>query len=56
VCTGSGDEARLIAECRRQLAAYKAPKRFIFLEDLPRNAMGKVQKSLLRQRYADLFV
>jgi malonyl-CoA/methylmalonyl-CoA synthetase len=56
VCTGSGDEARLIAECRRQLAAYKAPKRIIFLEDLPRNAMGKVQKSLLRQRYADLFV
>ena len=56
VCTGSGDEAWLIAECRRQLAAYKAPKRIIFLEDLPRNAMGKVQKSLLRQRYADLFV
>jgi malonyl-CoA/methylmalonyl-CoA synthetase len=49
------DEAALIAECRRQLAAYKSPKRIVFVEDLPRNAMGKVQKNLLRDRYTDLF-
>jgi malonyl-CoA/methylmalonyl-CoA synthetase len=55
VVIGAGDEAELIAAARAQLAAYKAPKRILFVEDLPRNAMGKVQKNLLRQRYADLF-
>ena len=44
-----------LAEARRQLAAYKTPKRVIFVDELPRNAMGKVQKNLLRERYADLF-
>jgi malonyl-CoA/methylmalonyl-CoA synthetase len=52
---GRGDEAALIAECRRQLAPYKAPKRIVFVDELPRNAMGKVQKNLLRDRYTDLF-
>jgi malonyl-CoA/methylmalonyl-CoA synthetase len=55
VVMGQGDEAALIAEARRQLAAYKAPKRVVFVDELPRNAMGKVQKNLLRERYADLF-
>ncbi len=55
VVLGSGDETALIAEARRQLAAYKAPKRVIFVDDLPRNAMGKVQKNLLRERYAGVF-
>jgi malonyl-CoA/methylmalonyl-CoA synthetase len=45
----------MIAECRRQLAPYKSPKRIVFVDDLPRNAMGKVQKNLLRDRYTDLF-
>jgi malonyl-CoA/methylmalonyl-CoA synthetase len=27
----------------------------VFVDDLPRNAMGKVQKNLLRERYANLF-
>ena len=55
VVIGQGEEAALIAAARARLAAYKAPKRILFVEDLPRNAMGKVQKNLLRQRYADLF-
>jgi malonyl-CoA/methylmalonyl-CoA synthetase len=55
VVMGGGDEAAMIAEARRQLAAYKAPKRIVFVDDLPRNAMGKVQKNLLRQRYEHLF-
>jgi malonyl-CoA/methylmalonyl-CoA synthetase len=50
-----GDEAAMIAEARRQLAAYKAPKRVVFVDELPRNTMGKVQKNLLRERYAALF-
>ena len=55
VVIGAGDEAAMIAECRRQLAPYKSPKRIIFVQELPRNAMGKVQKNLLRDRYTDLF-
>jgi malonyl-CoA/methylmalonyl-CoA synthetase len=55
VVIGSGDEAAMIAECRRQLAPYKSPKRVIFVDELPRNAMGKVQKNLLRDRYKNLF-
>jgi malonyl-CoA/methylmalonyl-CoA synthetase len=41
---------------RTQLAAFKRPKRVILLDELPRNAMGKVEKAALRRRYADLFV
>ena len=56
VVIGAGDEASLIAACREQLAPYKAPKRIVFVEELPRNAMGKVQKNLLRQRFGALFM
>jgi malonyl-CoA/methylmalonyl-CoA synthetase len=55
VVIGKGDEAAMIAECRKKLAAFKTPKRILFVADLPRNAMGKVQKNLLRQQHADLF-
>jgi len=55
VVIGTGDEAAMIAECRRQLAPYKSPKRIVFVDELPRNAMGKVQKNLLRDRCAGLF-
>ncbi|HEY0647778.1 AMP-binding protein [Phenylobacterium sp.] len=55
VVMGKGDEAAMIAEARHQLAAYKAPKRVVFVDELPRNAMGKVQKNLLRQTYEHLF-
>jgi len=39
----------LIAVCRERLAPYKSPKSIVFREDLPRNAMGKVQKAELRK-------
>jgi malonyl-CoA/methylmalonyl-CoA synthetase len=55
ICTGNGEEAAIIAAARKQLAAYKAPKRVIFVQDLPRNAMGKVQKNVLREQYKALF-
>jgi malonyl-CoA/methylmalonyl-CoA synthetase len=55
VVIGDGEEAAMIAEARRQLAAYKAPKRVVFVDELPRNTMGKVQKNRLRERYAALF-
>jgi malonyl-CoA/methylmalonyl-CoA synthetase len=39
----------LIAFCRERLAPYKSPKSIAFSDDLPRNAMGKVQKAELRK-------
>ncbi|WP_309645330.1 AMP-binding protein, partial [Phenylobacterium sp.] len=55
VVMGQGDEAAIIAAAREKLAAFKAPKRVFFVDELPRNAMGKVQKNLLRQTYAGTF-
>ena len=37
------------------LARYKQPKELVVLDALPRNAMGKVQKNVLRERFADVF-
>lgn len=42
------DTAALEALCRRQLASFKCPRRFEIIEKLPRNALGKVQKHLLK--------
>lgn len=39
------------AAVEANLARFKRPKRLIFVEDLPRNAMGKVQKVKLRETY-----
>ncbi len=39
----------------RQLARYKIPKRIYLVGELPRNAMGKVQKTALRASYAGAF-
>ena len=55
VVVGEGDETALIAQARERLAPFKAPKRIFFVQDLPRNAMGKVQKNVLRERYAGCF-
>jgi len=55
VVIGSGDEVEMIAACREKLAAFKTPKRIVFVDELPRNAMGKVQKNVLRERYRELF-
>jgi len=43
------------AALRDRLAGFKIPKRVIVLEELPRNAMGKVQKAELRRLHAGLF-
>jgi len=44
-------EAGLIAALKAEIANFKVPKRVHFVTELPRNAMGKVQKNVLRQRY-----
>jgi malonyl-CoA/methylmalonyl-CoA synthetase len=46
------DSATVISAMKNTLANYKVPKAVYFVDDLPRNTMGKVQKALLRERYA----
>jgi malonyl-CoA/methylmalonyl-CoA synthetase len=38
-----------------RLAKFKHPKRVLFVGELPRNTMGKVQKNLIRERFATLY-
>ena len=49
-------EGPILAALAGGLARFKQPKRIVLVSELPRNAMGKVQKALLRERYADLYV
>jgi malonyl-CoA/methylmalonyl-CoA synthetase len=48
-------EAGVLATLEGRLARFKQPKRVIFVADLPRNTMGKVQKAALRETYKDLY-
>ena len=45
----------MIAQLKRQIANFKVPKQVFVVSELPRNAMGKVQKNLLRAQHAQLF-
>ncbi|MEW2251662.1 acyl-CoA synthetase [Streptomyces sp. NPDC058733] len=49
---GEVTEEQLIAHAREKLAAFKAPKRVVFVDALPRNASGKILKRTLRDRLA----
>jgi malonyl-CoA/methylmalonyl-CoA synthetase len=48
-------ESDIRAALAESLAKFKLPKRIFRLDELPRNAMGKVQKAELRRRFAGLF-
>lgn len=48
-------ENDVVGAAAATLARYKQPKRVLFVDALPRNAMGKIQKKQLRETYADLF-
>jgi malonyl-CoA/methylmalonyl-CoA synthetase len=52
----SADETTIAVALEGKLAKFKRPKSILFVDELPRNAMGKVQKNILRQAYGDLFV
>jgi malonyl-CoA/methylmalonyl-CoA synthetase len=49
------DEQGVLDRLKNRLARYKQPKRVIFVDELPRNTMGKVQKNVLRDAYRNLF-
>ena len=49
------EERAMLDHLQQRLAKYKLPKRIVFVDDLPRNAMGKVEKKALRERYAALY-
>ncbi|MGB3537223.1 MAG: AMP-binding protein [Mesorhizobium sp.] len=49
-------ESDMIARLALRLAKFKTPKRIIFVDELPRNTMGKIQKAVLAARFAHLFV
>ncbi len=49
------DEAAILHALDGRLAKFKMPKRVLFEDDLPRNTMGKVQKNILRDKYAGLY-
>jgi len=49
------DEDVIIRAAKKNLADYKIPKRVVFIDELPRNSMAKVQKGSLRKTYSQLF-
>jgi malonyl-CoA/methylmalonyl-CoA synthetase len=48
-------ESDILHSIRSRLAGYKLPKRIVFVAELPRNTMGKVQKNVLRATHAGLY-
>jgi len=48
-------EEDVLAPLRRDLARFKQPRRVYFVDELPRNTMGKVQKNALRETYKAAF-
>jgi malonyl-CoA/methylmalonyl-CoA synthetase len=55
VAGNSASEPAIRDAVTTELARFKHPRAYIFVDDLPRNAMGKVQKNLLRETYRTAF-
>ena len=49
------DSGAILRALQTRLARFKQPKRIIFADSLPRNAMGKVQKNVLRAEHARIY-
>ncbi|MCK4786766.1 MAG: AMP-binding protein, partial [Desulfobacteraceae bacterium] len=45
------DEQEIINFCASKISSYKKPKRVIFMDQLPKNSLGKVTKNVLREPY-----
>ena len=48
----SASSEQLIEYCHRRLASFKKPESIVFVNELPRNALGKVLKRVLRGKYS----
>jgi len=48
---GGVDEDELIQYCNERLSSFKRPRSVVFIDELPRNVMGKVLKRDLREQY-----
>ena len=56
VRTGDGPDVDSIKSLmKRDVARFKHPRDYIIVDELPRNTMGKVQKNIMRDTYADWF-
>ncbi|WP_372731523.1 malonyl-CoA synthase [Novosphingobium sp.] len=53
---GFSDEPKLKVALQERLARFKQPRRIMFVDELPKNAMGKVQKTSLREQFRNTFV
>jgi long-chain acyl-CoA synthetase len=53
VVSGDATAADLLSHCRERIAHYKVPKELHVVDEMPRNAMGKIDKAGLARRYAD---
>jgi acyl-CoA synthetase (AMP-forming)/AMP-acid ligase II len=51
--SAQADEAALIDFCRDRLAGYKRPRSISFVNSLPKDPLGKIQKRVLRQQFAE---
>lgn len=49
------EESEILSALKMKMANFKVPKKILFLDDLPRNAMGKVQKNTLRNLMREQF-
>lgn len=49
------DEAELIAFCKESLGGYEVPKKIIFISEIPQTVGGKMQKYILRDKYAEIY-
>ena len=58
IVTESGislNQDSIIDSLQNRIARFKRPKQIIFIDELPRNSMGKVQKIVLRESYSEIF-
>jgi len=55
VLVGEALDEAVLNEALEPLARFKRPRKFVWVDALPRNAMGKVQKQALRETYKDAF-
>ena len=48
------EESELLSFCKARLAKYKMPKSIVFVDQLPKDPVGKIQKRILRESYSNM--